>query len=136
MVVGFLAASGLFAAIGQMLHDGGTGGAVLPPTLFLTGLGMGFAFSPILSAALAQVNPADAPDASGLLNTVLQLGSVLGVATYGSFFLTVAARHGSAHPTATAEADTLLAVAGGLLAAALAVSGLIFATRNRADQRS
>ena len=68
--------------------------------LFIGGFGQGMAASPILTVALSKVAPQDAPDASGVLTTVIQLGLVIGVATFGSVFLTQAAVPG-VHPTAT-----------------------------------
>ena len=128
MVVGFLVAATFFATTGELLRGGGTGGAVLPPVLLVTGLGMGFAFSPILNSAMAHVALPDTPDASGLLTSLMQLGSVIGIASYGSVFLTFAAHHGT-HPTATAEGDTLFLVAGGIVLAAASVAGMLTATR-------
>ena len=64
---------------------------MLPVALFVGGFGQGMAASPILTVALSKVVPQDAPDASGVLTTVIQLGLVLGVATFGSVFLTQAA---------------------------------------------
>ena len=53
------------------------------------------AASPILTVALSNVAPQDAGDASGVLTTVIQLGLVIGVATLGSVFLTLAAEPGA-----------------------------------------
>jgi EmrB/QacA subfamily drug resistance transporter len=55
----------------------------------LHGLGMGAAFSPVMSVAVSQVAPADAANASGLLTTVLQLSQAIGVATFGSLYLSL-----------------------------------------------
>ena len=129
MVIGFLIAATFFATTGSLLRGGGSGGAVLPLVLLITGLGMGFAFSPILNSAMAHVALPDTPDASGLLTSLMQLGSVIGIASYGSVFLTLAGHHNSAHPTAIAESDTLFLVAGGIVLAALSVSGMLVATR-------
>jgi EmrB/QacA subfamily drug resistance transporter len=134
MVIGFLIAATFFATAGQLLRNGGTGGAVLPPVLLITGLGMGFAFSPILNSAMAHVALHDTPDASGLLTSLMQLGSVIGIASYGSVFLTLAG-HKGVHPTATAEADTLLLIACGIVLAALSVSAMLW-TLHRAHMRN
>ena len=76
------------------------------PGYSLAGLGMGYAFSPALAVALSTVAPADASDASGLLTTVIQLGQVVGVATFGSAFLTLAVQSGP-HPMAAAISTRL-----------------------------
>ena len=82
-----IAASG-YTLTALVVADGGTGGLLLPLALFVAGFGQGMAASPILTLALSKVTPADAPDASGVLTTVIQLGLVIGVATFGSVFLT------------------------------------------------
>ncbi|MBR7833530.1 MFS transporter [Actinospica durhamensis] len=53
------------------------------------GLGMGTAFSPMFTIAFSKVPPIYAADASGVLTTVNQLGQVIGVAVYGSVFLSL-----------------------------------------------
>ena len=53
------------------------------------GLGMGTAFSPMFTVAFSKVPPRYAADASGVLTTVNQLGQVIGVAAYGSVFLSM-----------------------------------------------
>jgi hypothetical protein len=70
------------------------------------------------------VPPAEAADASGLLTTTIQLSQVLGVAVFGSLFLSLAAQqqpHASAAAFPTVElwlaALTLLGVVGALLLA-------------------
>ncbi len=113
-----IAATG-YLITGLAVADGGTGGLLLPPALFLGGFGQGLAASPILTVALSKVAPQDAPDASGVLTTVIQLGLVLGVATFGSIFLTQAALPG-VHPTASAIAFTLWLIVAALLACAVA----------------
>jgi hypothetical protein len=62
--------------------------------LILTGLGMGSAFSPLMTLALSQVAPADAANASGILTTTLQLAQAVGVATLGSLYLSLVVRSG------------------------------------------
>jgi hypothetical protein len=82
------------------------------------------AASPILTVALSKVAPHDAPDASGVLTTVIQLGLVIGVATFGSVFLTQAAVPG-VHPTASAMALTLRLIVAALLACAIASVAMV-----------
>jgi hypothetical protein len=82
------------------------------------------AASPILTVALSKVAPRDAPDASGVLTTVIQLGLVIGVATFGSVFLTEAVVPG-AHPTADAIALTLWLIVAALVACAIASLAMV-----------
>ncbi|GAA5181769.1 MFS transporter [Rugosimonospora acidiphila] len=92
-----------------------------PGTLFyisqvIFGLGFGAAFSPLLTVALSHVAPSDAADASGLLTTVTQLGNVVGVATFGTLYLSQVATSPSGHAESlTSGVEALLTlVAGGL----------------------
>jgi hypothetical protein len=73
---------------------------------------------------LSRVPPQDARDAGDVLTTVIQLGLVIGVATFGSVFLTQAAVP-SAHPTADAIAQTLGLIVIALLGCAIASSVMV-----------
>jgi MFS family permease len=115
--------SGLtLAALGDLLlalilRGGATGGMALGLDLLLIGLGLGLAFSPMLTVALTHVPMADAADASGVLVTVFQLGQVVGVATLGTTYLSLV--HGpGAHESAHALVMTLVALAATAVAAA------------------
>jgi EmrB/QacA subfamily drug resistance transporter len=113
-----IAAAG-YVVVGLTVADGGTGGPALPLALFTGGFGQGMAASPILTLTLSNVAPRDAADASGVLTTIIQLGLVIGVATFGSVFLTEAVVPG-AHPTASAIALTIWLIVAALLACAIA----------------
>lgn len=56
----------------------------LLPSLVLTGLGMGFTFAPMTAAVMHDVPPRIAGSASGILNTMRNIGQVLGIAVLGS----------------------------------------------------
>lgn len=73
--------------------------------------------------ALAQVEPADAADASGVMTTAAQIAQVLGVAAYGSVYLGAA---DGQPPGSSAHAIfvTALLVTFGVLVGALAASML------------
>lgn len=58
--------------------------------LSLAGAGMGLSVSPLLTQSLVHVPMSQAPDASGLFTTAMQLGQVVGVATFGTLFLSLA----------------------------------------------
>ena len=121
-----------YLVIGLSVADGGTGGLILPVALFVGGVGQGMAASPILTVALSKVRPQDAPDASGVLTTVIQLGLVIGVATFGSVFLTQAAVPGI-HPTATAISETLWLIVAALVGCAVASSVMVRAQGPKED---
>jgi MFS family permease len=56
----------------------------LLPALLVTGAGMGMTFAPMTAAAMAEVPPRIAGSASGILNTMRNVGQVLGIAVLGS----------------------------------------------------
>ncbi|MCM6778899.1 MFS transporter [Nocardia sp. CDC159] len=85
-----LLAAAAMVALGVLLA-GGRGMGV--PELVVTaalGMGYGLAFSPLVNRALATVPPALAADASGILATSSQLGMAVGVAAFGSVYLSLA----------------------------------------------
>lgn len=79
---------------------------VIAATLLLFGVGIGTAFGPLMTHTLVNVPSTSAADASGLVTTTFQLGQVVGVAVFGSLFLTLAG-HPVAHASATAIGATL-----------------------------
>lgn len=121
--VGFALAAVAYLMIAEALRDGGHGGALLQAGLLLFGGAMGAAFSPLLTNALVNVPLAEAADASGLLTTTVQLGQVIGVATFGSLFLTLAGRAGP-HPSASAFTSALLGLTAMLGLAVIAAVAL------------
>ncbi|MGW1372876.1 MFS transporter [Streptomyces sp. NPDC002446] len=130
-----LAAAG-YLGIGLALRAGGQGGPVLLVLQLVWGLGLGYTTSPLLTLALSTIAPADAADASGVLTTVPQIAQVVGVAAYGSIFLSLADAPAAARtPAASAEAlyATGLPVAAGALLGALALVPLL---RSRARART
>jgi predicted MFS family arabinose efflux permease len=126
----------IIAVVGYSLtaiaaSSGGDGGFLLPIALFVAGFGQGMAASPILTVALSKVAPQDAADASGVITTVIQLGLVLGVATFGSVFLNQAALPG-AQPTVSAITLTLALIVIALLGCAVASTAMVRAQRSAA----
>jgi EmrB/QacA subfamily drug resistance transporter len=121
--VGFAVAAVAYLLVAVALADGGRGGALLPVALALFGAAMGTGFSPLISNALVHVPLTEAADASGLLISTLQLGQVIGVATFGSLFLTLAGRAGD-HPSANALTESLVGIAILLGVAVLAATAL------------
>jgi EmrB/QacA subfamily drug resistance transporter len=57
--------------------------------LGVLGVGFGFSASPLLTQALLHVAMPLAADASGLLTTTIQLGQVMGVAAFGTVYLSL-----------------------------------------------
>src|ERR1700747_3906375 len=54
------------------------------PALIVAGFGMGCIFAPMTTVAMRNVDPRMAGAASGVLNTVRQVGQVIGVAAVGA----------------------------------------------------
>jgi MFS family permease len=104
---GFAVATLAYLGLASDLHAGGRGGAWLTLLLVAYGVGMGAAFSPLLTQALVQVPGSEAADASGLLTTTIQLSQVIGVAVFGGLFLSLAA-HQQAHASATALSTVMV----------------------------
>ncbi|MEE1753455.1 MFS transporter [Streptomyces sp. SP18CS02] len=84
---GFLLSALSAVAVGGLLRDGGDLGPWAYLSFAVFGAGLALGFSPALTGALATVRKEDAADASGLLATVSQLGQLIGVATFGTLFL-------------------------------------------------
>jgi EmrB/QacA subfamily drug resistance transporter len=119
-IVGYVVAALGYVVLADYLRAG-RAGVPIYLLLAVVGAGLGLAFSPILTLAMVNVQPHVASDASGLLTTTMQLSQVVGVAVFGSVFLSVAAHHhahASAHAAATTfaflAALTALGVAGAL----------------------
>lgn len=109
--VGLSGALVAFVGLALLASAGGMAGPQpvgFGAVLMVTGLGMGTAFSPVMTLALSQVRPADAPNVSGLLTTTLQLAQAVGVATLGSLYLSTVV--GSGAPRAIAVTAVTLAV--------------------------
>jgi len=103
--VGLAVATVSMALLALVASLGDPPSALLSLVFAVNGLGMGFAFSPVMSVALAEVPPADAPNASGLLTTTLQLAQAVGVAVFGTLYLSLlSTRTVSAAATTTALA--------------------------------
>lgn len=79
---------------------------LIAATLLVFGIGMGTALAPLMTHTLVNVPPTSAAAASGLVTTTFQLGQVVGVAVFGSLFLSLAARP-VPHASAAAIGTTL-----------------------------
>lgn len=123
---GFVSVAVGAVAVGSVLRDGGDGGAGLYAGFLLMGCGVALGFSPTLTGALANVRPQDAADASGVLVTVTQLGQLIGVAAFGTLYLSRLAT-----PGAQGSGEALWACAWALAAAALAAALLGVVRRRR-----
>jgi len=122
--LGCLVAVGGYAWVALVLRSGGPGGPTLQAALVVTGAALALGFSPLVTHALVRVPLRQAADASGLLTTTIQLGQAVGVATFGSLFLTLDSGRGRSAAAAAAVSGHALAVTFGWLAAAM-VAGVV-----------
>ena len=122
--IGLAVAALGYLALAPILRGGGSGGVAFELDLFVVGLALGIAFSPMITVALTHVPLADAADASGILVTVFQLGQVVGVATLGTTYLSLV--HGPGpHQSAHAISVTLVVLAVSAVASAAFALGLV-----------
>jgi len=108
-----------YLGISVAAHGGTNGGPLMWAALAVDGAGMGLAVSPLLTQSLVHVALSHVADASGLLTTAVQLGQVLGVAVFGTVFLSLQPNPAQAHTSATALSTTAYGLA------LLAVIGLV-----------
>jgi hypothetical protein len=89
----------------------------------------GLAYGQLFASALSRVRVQDAADASGVLVTLIQLGQVLGVAVFGTVFLSALVSRPSAGDSGHAAELAALGVA-----VVTAAAGGLSALRPRAGQ--
>jgi hypothetical protein len=135
IIVGFAGIAAGMLGLAALLRGDTAGGLGLYLALALTGSGMAASFSPLMTSVLMRVPVAEAADATGVIVTVNQLALVVGVATFGTLYLNLAGTlparpltgdfsRLSAHGVAvTFVVLAAVAAAGGVLAAARAVTG-------------
>jgi EmrB/QacA subfamily drug resistance transporter len=83
----------------------------LVPGLLLVGTGMGLCLAPITTIVLTNINPERAGAVSGLLSTIQQVGSAIGVGAIGVVFFGAVA-HGYAHAFAVSTAALAVLLVG------------------------
>jgi fucose permease len=93
------------------------------PGMIITGFGLGLAISPTNTDALGRVDAAERSQASGLVQTVRQLGGTFGVAIIGAVVLGIESS-GTAAGSAQSAADAIT-VGFAVAAAAFAVALLV-----------
>ncbi len=118
-VAGYLLLAAAYLGISAALLEGQRIGLVLLVLLALGGLGLGTGFAALVGHLTNAVPPRNAPDISGVATTTLQIGGALGVAGFGSVYLTLFSAAGPAQAS-HAFALTSLALGGTALLAAVA----------------
>ncbi|MER5889397.1 MFS transporter [Streptomyces sp. NPDC001941] len=98
--------------------------------LGIGGIGYGAAFSGTLAHLTESVEAAYAPDVSGLFNTTLQVGGTMGVAVFGTVYLALEERTGTARE-AFGTTNAVLAVVSVVAAGLVLLAGRTSAPRGR-----
>ncbi|MCX4749029.1 MFS transporter [Kitasatospora sp. NBC_01287] len=124
-VLALLVVAAGYLALGQLLRPGGGLGVGVQVLLVVLGAASGSAYSPLFARALSRVAAADAPDASGVMVTMVQLGQVVGVSLVGTIFLSSVN-----YPAPAAASGRALAVTT-LVLAVSALLASVFALRTR-----
>ena len=114
---GCLLLAAAYLAISATLLTGHRSDLLLVILLAAGGLGLGTQFTTLIAHLTTAVPVRYAPDISGASTTTLQIGGALGVAGFGSLYLTLATRPGNADAS-QAFALTALALGGVALLAA------------------
>jgi hypothetical protein len=112
-------------AITATMHDGSADNALTWVDLAIAGAGIGMAISPVLAVSLVGVPMKRAADASGLSTTAMQLGQVVGIAAFGTVFLSLADFTGRSGRVSASSGHALGVTASS--AAALAIFGAVCA---------
>ena len=119
-VAGCLLLSAAYAAIAAALFTGHHGEPLLAMLLGAGGLGLGIQFNALI-AHLTTIVPANyAPDVSGVTTTTLQIGGAVGVAAFGTLYLSMSSQGGGGHATHAFAVTSAAFTAIGLLASAAA----------------
>lgn len=92
--IGTLILAASYAGIGISLLVGATAAPLLVILLGVGGLSLGLQFTALVAHMTNAVEKRDAADISGLINTVLRLAGVLGVAAFGTLYLGLAPTSG------------------------------------------
>ena len=106
-----------YLGLAVAVRGGSAGGPLLWLALAVAGAGLGLTISPLLTQSLVGVPMSQAADASGLVTTAAQLSQVIGVAAFGTVYLSLAQRagpHAMVSGKALGDTATLLALLAGI----------------------
>jgi EmrB/QacA subfamily drug resistance transporter len=137
MTAGLLLGAAGLAWLTQIGVDTSYWTHVLPQQLLMS-VGLGLAFPPLSSVALARVRDADAGVASALVNTTQQVGGSLGTALLNTLAATATAAYVTAHGRAFTEAGivhgfSVAFAVGSVLLLLAAITSAVFVTVRRDD---
>jgi hypothetical protein len=125
-----------YLSVALLLRGGGSGGLALQLALVVLCAGLAVSFGPLVTQALVRVPLHAAADASGVLTTAIQLSQAVGVAVFGSLFLTLDARPGAAAAVSGHAAFVTLAWVAATLACGALVAVPLARTVRASAQRA
>jgi MFS family permease len=129
---GLVLIAAAYLGIAVAVRGGSAGGPLLWLALAVAGAGLGLTIPPVLTQSLVGVPLSQAADASGLVTTAAQLSMVIGVAAFGTVYLSLAQRadpHAVASGNALADTATMLALLAGIgLVPAVALARTVLRT--------
>jgi MFS family permease len=115
---GCLLLAGAYVALSASLLGGEPHEALLVVLLGVGGLGLGTQFSALIAHLTNAVSARYAPDVSGVTTTTMQIAGALGIAAFGTVYLSLAADGPATHAFAVVTAAfAAIAVLAALLAA-------------------
>jgi MFS family permease len=118
---GCLLLAAAYSAISVMLFSGHHVQALLIVLLGVGGLGLGIQFSALIRHLTMAVPAEYAADISGVSTTALQIGAAIGVAAFGTLYLSLTAQQGASPATHAFAITTAAFAVVALLATATAV---------------
>lgn len=118
---GFLVLSLAYLAVGVALLAGQLPAALLAGVLTPGGFGLGATYTTMVSHLTDAVSTRHASDLSGLIPTTSQIGGAIGIAGFGSLYLTLAGAHAAAQAFAVIALVLGATALVGALAAYLAI---------------
>jgi hypothetical protein len=114
---GCLLLAGAYVALSASLFGGHHAEALLVVLLGAGGLGLGIQFSAMIAHLTNAVSTRYAPDISGVTTTTMQIAGVIGVAAFGTTYLSLASDAGATHAFAVVTAAfAVLSLLAALLA--------------------
>lgn len=117
---GCLLLTAAYAALSIELFTGHHAEALLVMLLALGGLGLGIQFSALIGHLTSTVPAEYAPDISGVSTTLMQIGGAIGVAAFGTLYLSLTSHTGAGHATHAFALTTAAFAAVALLVTASA----------------
>ena len=122
-----------YAVVGRSMAGGDPIAPGVMLILLMIGVLIGCAYGQLFASALSRVRVEDAADASGVMVTLIQLGNVIGVAVFGTLYLsTLTGTLGAGLAAADSGHAAELAALG--VAATTLAAGLVSLLRPRAGQ--